>query len=116
MTLGFSSVTGLPPMTVPFDEYVQVPGRAFAPFPATHHTITGHVVETDGDRATLHAHVRAGHRVPEGRAGGGPDRWMVAGFYDNEAIRPPHGRRLSSVRLTATHQENAHLSGPAPVI
>ncbi|MGC0379048.1 nuclear transport factor 2 family protein [Streptomyces sp. SAI-229] len=72
VTLDFSSVVGLPPMTVPLDEYVQALGRAFAPFSATQHTVTGHVVEIDGDRATLHAHVRAEHRVPEERAGGGP--------------------------------------------
>ena len=72
MTLDFGSVIGLPPMTVPLDEYVQVLGQVFAPFSATHHTITGHVVEIDGDRAPLQAHVRAEHRVPQERAGGGP--------------------------------------------
>ncbi|MFI8170628.1 nuclear transport factor 2 family protein [Streptomyces sp. NPDC085931] len=116
VTLDFSSVIGLPPMTVPLDEYVQVLGQAFAPFSAIHHAITGHVIEIDGDRATLHAHVRAEHWVPAERAGGGPDRWLVIGFYDNEAIRTPQGWRLSSVKLTATHQENAHLPGPASVI
>jgi hypothetical protein len=116
VTLDFSSVVGLPPMTVPLDEYVQVLGQAFAPFSATHHAITGHVIEIDGDRATLHAHVRAEHWVPAERAGGGPDRWLVVGFYDNEAVRTPHGWRLSSVKLTAAHQEDAHLPGPTPVI
>jgi hypothetical protein len=28
----------------------------------------------------------------------------------------PHGWRLSSVKLTATHQANAHLPGPTPVV
>ncbi|MFR9727809.1 nuclear transport factor 2 family protein [Saccharopolyspora sp. MS10] len=115
VTLDFSSVVGLPPTTVPLDEYVRVLRQAFSPFSATHHAITGHVVEIDGDRATLHAHVRAEHWVPEERAGGGPDRWLVVGFYDNEATRTPNGWRLSSVTLTATHQENAHLSGPTSV-
>ncbi|MFJ8150272.1 nuclear transport factor 2 family protein [Streptomyces sp. NPDC096048] len=114
--LDFFSVIGLPPMAVPLDGYVQVLGQTFAPFSATHHTITGHVVEIDGDRATLHAHARAEYWVPDERAGGGPDRWLVVGFYDNEAVRTPHGWRLSSVKLTATHQENAHLSGSTPVI
>ncbi|MGW3550919.1 nuclear transport factor 2 family protein [Streptomyces griseoincarnatus] len=61
MALDFSSVIGLPPMTVPLDEYVQALDRAFAPFSTTHHAITGHVVKIDGDRATIHAHVRAEH-------------------------------------------------------
>lgn len=55
VTLDFSSVIGLPPMTVPLDENVHVLGQAFVPFSATHHTVTGHVAEIDGDRATLHA-------------------------------------------------------------
>ncbi|QVJ02955.1 nuclear transport factor 2 family protein [Nocardiopsis eucommiae] len=116
VTLDFSSVIGLPPMTVALDEYVHVLGQAFAPFTATHHTITGHVLDIDGDRATLHAHVRAEHWVPKERAGGGPDRWLVVGFYDNEAVRTPHGWRLSGVKLTATHQENTHLAGPPPAM
>ncbi|MFF9335658.1 hypothetical protein [Streptomyces albogriseolus] len=53
--------------------------------------------------------------MPEELAGGGPDRWLVVGFYDNEAIRTPHGWRLS-IKLTATHQENARLPGLTAVI
>jgi hypothetical protein len=101
LTLDFSSVTGLPPMTVPLGDYVENLRRAFAPFVATHHVITGHVVDLDGDHAAIHAHVRAEHWLP-----GGADRWLVVGFYDNEAVRTAGGWRLSRVRLTATHQEN----------
>ena len=45
----------------------------FAPFTATHHAITGHAIEVDGDRATIHAHVRAEHWLADGR------RWLVVG-------------------------------------
>ncbi|WP_411573254.1 hypothetical protein [Streptomyces sp. 2BBP-J2] len=31
--------------------------------------MTGHVIEIDGDRATIHAHIRAEHWVPEELAG-----------------------------------------------
>jgi hypothetical protein len=101
LTLDFSSVTGLPPMTVPLAAYVENLRDAFAPFEATHHVITGHVIQVDGDHATIHAHVRAEHWLP-----GSVDRWLVVGFYDNEAVRTADGWRLSRVRLTATHQEN----------
>ncbi|GLY99416.1 nuclear transport factor 2 family protein [Actinoplanes sp. NBRC 103695] len=108
LTLDFSSVADIPPMTVPLAGYVETLRGAFAPYTATHHTITGHVVTIDGDRATIHAHVRAEHWLPDE-----PARWLVVGFYDNEAVRTPDGWRLSRVKLTASHQENAHLSSAA---
>jgi hypothetical protein len=113
VAIDFESVMGLPPMTVPLAEYVQVLRGAFASFKATHHSITGHVVTINADRATIHAHVRAEHWVPDDLANGGPNRWLVVGFYDNEAVRTPDGWRLTSVKLTAQYQENAHLSRSA---
>ncbi|MDG4774371.1 nuclear transport factor 2 family protein [Solwaraspora sp. WMMD792] len=113
LTLDFSSVTGIPPMTTPLRDYVEILRGAFAPFVATHHVITGHVVDLNGDRATVHAHVRAEHWLSTELAAGGPNRWLVVGFYDNEAVRTPDGWRLTRVRLTATHQENSHLAGVA---
>ncbi|BCJ55107.1 hypothetical protein Asp14428_65820 [Actinoplanes sp. NBRC 14428] len=105
VALDFESVAGIPPMTMPLGEYVDVLRGAFAPFVATHHVISGHVIELDGDSATIHAHVRAEHWLP----GEGSRRWLVIGFYDNRAVRTPAGWRLSSVKLTASHQENADL-------
>jgi|SRR4051812_11890322 hypothetical protein len=113
VTLDFESVAGIPPMTVPLADYVEVLKAVFAPFVATHHAITGHVVDIDGDSATIHAHVRAEHWLPAELAGEGPNRWLVVGFYDNEAVRTADGWRLSSVKLTSTYQENAQLSSAA---
>ncbi|GAA0547895.1 hypothetical protein GCM10010172_32180 [Paractinoplanes ferrugineus] len=113
LTLDFSSVADIPPMTMPLGDYVEVLRASFAPYTATHHVITGHVVTIDGEHATIHAHVRAEHWVPGELAAGGPDRWLVVGFYDNEATRTPDGWRLSRIKLTASHQENPHLSGVA---
>ena len=42
-------------------------------------------------------------------AAGGPNCWLVVGFYDDVAVRTPEGWRLSSVTLTMTHQENEAL-------
>ncbi|WP_405953998.1 nuclear transport factor 2 family protein [Streptomyces phaeochromogenes] len=113
LTLDFESVTGMPPMETPLDQYTEILRGAFAPFVATHHAITGHVVGIDGDRATIHAHVRAEHWLPEELADGGPNRWLVVGFYDNEAVRTADGWSLDRVKLTSTYQENAHLVGAA---
>ncbi|WP_067498342.1 nuclear transport factor 2 family protein [Actinoplanes sp. TFC3] len=113
LTLDFSSVAGIPPMSTPLPDYIEILRGTFAPYAATHHVITGHVVTIDGDSATIHAHVRAEHWVPDEIAKGGPNRWLVVGFYDNEAVRTPSGWRLSRVKLTMSYQENPHLSGVA---
>lgn len=110
LTLDFESVAGIPPMATPLGDYLQILRASFAPYTATHHTITGHVVDIDGDKATIHAHVRAEHWVPREIAGDGPNCWLVVGFYDNKAVRTGDGWRLSRVKLTSAHQENSHLS------
>ncbi|MDA0563389.1 nuclear transport factor 2 family protein [Streptomonospora sp. S1-112] len=112
-TVDFSSVAGIPPTQTPLDAYAEVLRRSFAPFAATHHAITGHVIDLDGDRARARAHVRAEHWLPEEAAQGGPNRWLVVGFYDNEAVRTGEGWRFSRVALRAVYQENAHLLGGA---
>jgi SnoaL-like domain len=113
VTLDFSSVADIPLMTVPLADYVESLRGAFAPYAATHHVITGHVVDIDGDRATIHAHVRAEHWLPAEIAGDGPNRWLVVGFYDNEAVRTVEGWRFSRVKLTSAYQENPQLSSGA---
>jgi SnoaL-like protein len=113
LTLDFSSVADIPPMSTPLSDYVTVLRASFEPYVATHHAITGHVITVDGDHATIHAHVRAEHWVPDDVAAGGPRCWLVVGFYDNEAVRTAGGWRLTRVRLTASHQENPHLSSVA---
>lgn len=107
--MDFESVTGMAPLETSLDEYVAALSGAFAPFVATHHGITGHVVTVDGDRATARAHVRAEHWVPDDVAASGPNRWLVVGFYENEAVRTEHGWRFSKVKLVAAYQENTQL-------
>ena len=113
VTLDFSSVADIPLMTVPLGDYVEILRGSFAPYAATHHVISGHVVTVDGDTGTVHAHVRAEHWLPGTATGDGSNRWLVAGFYDNEAVRTEHGWRLNRVKLTAAYQENPHLSSVA---
>jgi hypothetical protein len=105
----FSSL-GVPVATIRRDAWCQMSRQAFAGWTATHHAITNHRIAIDGDRATIHAHVRAEHWASPAVAAGGPDCWLVVGFYDNVAIRTAAGWRLSSVKLTVTHQENESLA------
>lgn len=112
-TVDFRSVADVLPTETALDDYVPILRRSFEPFVATHHAITGHVIDVDGDRARAHAHVRAEHWVPDEAADGGPNRWLVVGFYDNEVVRTEKGWRFSKVKLTAAYQENAHLLAQA---
>ena len=107
VTVDFQSVSGSLPATLPLDDYIAGVRTAFAAFTATHHAITGHVIDISGDTATIHAHVRAEHWRPDDRSSGRCTRWLVVGFYDNEAVRTADGWRLSSVRLTSTYQETS---------
>ena len=113
LVVDFQSVATIPPTETSLDDYVEILRGSFAPFVATHHVITGHVIDIDGDHATAHAHVRAEHWVPEDRADPDGNRWLVVGFYDNTAVRTENGWRFSLVKLTATYQENAGLPLPS---
>lgn len=108
-TMDFESITGMAALSTSLNDYAAALSGSFSRFVATHHSITGHVIDIDGDHATAHAHVRAEHWVLEDVAAGGPNRWLVVGFYDNEAVRTEHGWRFSKVKLTAAYAENSHL-------
>ncbi len=108
ITCDFSSL-GTPVMTFTRDDWCERTKQVFAGWTATHHAITNHRIAVDGDRATIRAHIRAEHWAPLEVAAGGPSCWLVVGFYDNVAVRTREGWRLSSVKLTLTHQENGAL-------
>jgi hypothetical protein len=103
------SAFGTPAATVSREDWSAQSSQVFAGWTATHHSITNHLIAVDGDRATIHAHVHVEHFAPPEVAAGGPNCWLVTGFYDDVAIRTPEGWRLSLVKLTPTHQENQAL-------
>jgi len=111
-TCDFSSL-GIPAATLTRDEWCQGSKQLFAAWTATHHAITNHRIAIDGDRATIKAHVRAEHWAPPEVAGDGPSCWLVVGFYDDVAVRTPDGWRLTTLKLTVTHQENEQLVAAA---
>ncbi|MDQ6696032.1 MAG: nuclear transport factor 2 family protein [Actinomycetota bacterium] len=107
-TADFSSL-GTPVTKVSRDAWCQRSKQAFAGWTATHHAITNHLIAIEGDRGAIRAHVRVEHWAPREVAADGPNCWLIVGFYDNVAVRTPEGWRLSSVKLTMTHQENEAL-------
>ena len=80
----------------------------FTGFVATHHAITNHRIAIDGDHATIRAHLHAEHWIDPAEAAGGPTCWLATGFCDDDAVRTPHGWRISSVRLM-THSDGIEI-------
>jgi hypothetical protein len=106
---------GVPAATLDRDAWCAATEQLFAGWAATHHVISSPRIVVDGDRATVRAHVRAEHWLPSAVAAGGPDCWLVVGFYDDVAVRTPEGWRFSSITLTATHQQHPELVASARV-
>jgi hypothetical protein len=108
----FESVGGGPAGEVERDAFVAGVRTFFAGWQATHHAITNHRIRVDGDVATIRAHVHAEHWLPPDDARPHRNRWLVVGFYDDEAVRTPAGWRLRAVRLSATYQEHPEPLAP----
>ena len=106
----FESVGAGEPAEIDRDVYMQQLRTFFAEYQATHHAITNHRVSVDGDVASIRAHVFAQHWLPPEVAPQRRNRWLVVGFYDNEAVRTRDGWRLRKVRLTMTYEERPDVS------
>jgi len=106
----FESVGAGPPREVERDAFMQQQQAFFADWQATHHSITNHRIHVEGDVALIRAHLLAQHWLPPETAPPQRNRWLVVGFYDNEAVRTPDGWRLRKVRLTMTYEERPDAS------
>lgn len=106
----FESTGAGPPVEMERDAFMQELEAFFADWQATHHAITNHRIDIDGDVAAIRAHVHAEHWLPPEVVAPPHNRWLVIGFYDDEAVRTPDGWRLSKVRLTVTYEERPDAS------
>jgi hypothetical protein len=77
-------------------------GVRFDGLDRSQHFIDSHRYEINGDRATIMAHMRAGHSLHTGQGG---DRDTVFGTYTDDAIRTPDGRKLVRVKLAPLPEE-----------
>ncbi len=59
---------------------------------ASQHLVGSHLVEIDGDVARHRCSLQAQH-ILQGTDGG--DLWMVAGTYEDQVVRGPHGWRIA---------------------
>jgi hypothetical protein len=105
VVVDFESVGAGPAIEIERDAFMQQLRTFFAGWQATHHAITNHRIRVDGDIASIRAHIHAQHWLPIDVAPRHRNRWLVVGFYDDEAVRTPDGWRLRKVRLTMSYEE-----------
>ncbi len=73
------------------DAIIERVSTALTRLDASQHLVGSHWVELDGDQATHKCYLHAQH-ILSGTDGG--DLWMVAGIYDDQAVRTPDGWRI----------------------
>lgn len=73
------------------DAIIERVSSALTRLDASQHLVGSHVVTLDGDKATHKCYLQAQH-VLHGTEGG--DLWMVAGMYDDRAVRTEEGWRI----------------------
>lgn len=82
---------------------------------ATHHLISNHEVELDGDRADARAYVHAAHRLANAY---GDPLWIVAGRYEHRLVRTEAGWRIAAAGFHpswgAGNRQIMALAGSAP--
>jgi hypothetical protein len=73
------------------DAIIERISSALTRLDASQHLVGSHLVELNGDEATHRCYLQAQH-VLAGTEGG--DLWMVAGMYDDHAVRTANGWRI----------------------
>lgn len=112
----FETWSGEPSRIWTADEWLASVRATLAPFDATSHMLTNHVITLDGDEATLVAHMVALHYF-EG------DVQELGGFYTHRLRRDGDGWKIFRCRLVITWErgsrtlfQRARERGPRPRI
>lgn len=110
----FETWTGEPARPWSADEWVAVVRTTLAPFDATSHMLTNHVIALDGDRAEVSAHMVATHYF-EG------ETQELGGFYTHHMRREGNLWKIERCRLVITWErgsrdlfDRASQRGPRP--
>lgn len=96
----FQTWSGEPPRIWTRDEWLASVRATLAPFDATSHTLTNHVITLDGDEATLVAHMVALHYF-EGEV------QELGGFYTHRLRRKGDAWEIFRCRLVITWERGS---------
>jgi ketosteroid isomerase-like protein len=75
---------------------------ALEPLDSSHHMITNHEIQIDGDQARTHCYLHAQH-TKAGTEGG--DNFVIGGAYIDELVRTSQGWRIQQRELQLIWQE-----------
>ena len=89
--LGSSSQDGI-------DEIIDRISGTLDRFDGSHHMVSTHQIEIDGDTATCRCYLQAQHMRPAGEE---PPLRTVGGRYDDRLVRTPGGWRIAHRTLTS---------------
>lgn len=83
------------------DQWVEAVRATIDGLESSQHTITNHMIEIDGDRATCTAYIRALHHLPNPR---GDSLYTIGGYYTEALVRTADGWKIAKYSLTVTWQ------------
>jgi len=88
-----------PPITMSAREFMKIIQQAVSPFDSTQHILSNHVVNIDGDNATLVSYLQAQHFRQDET---GPFALLIGGYYANCLIRTEAGWRMNKYKVVKT--------------
>jgi hypothetical protein len=97
----YTSLNGGEPATLPAHQLVKTWTESLGRLGATQHLVADHLVDLDGDVATVTAAFQATHVAvaPD------PRRWVLGGDYRYELVRAGAGWRIAGLTMTARWQD-----------
>ena len=87
------------PMNMTAGEFMEMIQRAVAPFDSTQHLVSNHVINIDGDSATLVCYLQAQHFRQDDT---GIFALLIGGYYANSLVRTPAGWRINKYKVVKT--------------
>ncbi|MEM9037800.1 MAG: nuclear transport factor 2 family protein [Actinomycetota bacterium] len=105
--LDYTSLQGGEPAELAPTEIVAGWSEHFATVPAHQHLVANHLVQVDGERATVTAQFIASHQY-------GERLWTLGGDYRFGLQRRADGWRIDAMTMTAVWQQPGDLPAPPP--
>ena len=102
LDLSFPEWLGVPTSELSADDWGDLVATTIAGFDATNHIITNRVIELDGDRAVVSAHLLAIHSLA---TDGRPELHKLGGYYTYCLVRVASDWKIASVTLDVVWDE-----------